>query len=263
MIHFRTVTGKMFDLEMKETDTISDAKRIISEEEGFDCQNCDFVLGTQFLEDSTPFAAIDIKPSQFIILHTKVKPEIERKKGLAPALSVDSQGSSSSISHGYGSDPPDFEEKISTLTEMGFTRAQCEAALRKNQYNVEAAINMIFSGGDTFADTPPQPQYQPRQNNTPAHHFPNAVQGWPGQNIQQNIPQSNYLVSSGQDTSQYPGNNDSFDDPAIPDTLTPSEKEAVKRIFKKYPGYDKSLIVDIYMDSGKNENQVISLLSSM
>ena len=227
MIHFRTVTGKMFDLQMQPSETIADAKNYISNEEGFDCQKCVFLYGPKILKDTDKFEDIDIKPSQYIIMHTEEKPELNFQKGIAPSFQSVSSG-------GIGLDPPDFESNVSSLMDMGFSRSQSEAALRNQKYNIEKALNMLLNTPDP-------------SNLTPNDNYDNgwAMQAMDSTDVvdNQNIQQS--------DGNQYP----------IPDSFTALEKAAIQRLFSKFPQMDKDAIIDIYNDSNKNESLVEELLS--
>lgn len=39
-------------------------------------------------------------------------------------------------------------EKIQTLMEMGFTKSQCKAALKRNNNNVDRCIDKLLENGD-------------------------------------------------------------------------------------------------------------------
>ena len=226
MIHFRTVTGRVFDLALKPTDTVEKARQILQDEEDFNCDQSDFLYSARILNDNEKFSDLDLQPYSFIYIHPTTRPAMNRKSGFASPITVSQPVSASA-------DPLDFRQKVSQLADMGFSQADCEACLRKYNYDLDSAVNALLSGWTSSA----APRIEPSQ----------VVQPQPSMDTRQPNISSNQYSMYGELQSEY-------------DNLTPQEKAIVQKLNSQYA--DPSTVIQIFLACDKDEESTRAILSS-
>lgn len=239
-LSFRTVTGKIFKINIRPDQTLADAKVILQKQEGFETENCQFIYSASILSDSKAVGDLKIIPQTFIVIHCPTRPrpkpvsqKIEAKPVQAPSPQPFQQKPESPrqpprVQSGpASSDPPNFQDMVSSLTEMGFSQEMCERALRASRYNPEAAVNLLISGEVEAA--PPQNSPPPREPAVP--DTPPRRSGKYGE-LQQTF-----------------------------DELTEDEKAAVERL--EQLGLDSATVLQVYICCEKNESTATNCINTM
>jgi hypothetical protein len=115
------------------------------------------------LDDSTSIKDLHIPPADSIVIH------VTAHRSTPPDLPPYPEADPRAIFESYTPpeihagqrpapagprDPADFEDLISSIEEMGFTRGQAERSLRATRYRMEVAIDRLLSGD--FPDESPE-----------------------------------------------------------------------------------------------------------
>ena len=178
-LSFRTVTGKIYTIEISPDKTLNDAKSIIKEQHHFDTDNCQFIFGAAILSDTKPVSELKIRPDNYIAIYNPTRPRSIRRpdkiepipQGVAdpkpvpqyvPTDLTDSpERPTRATTTPTSDDPPNFNQLVSDLQDMGFPEEQCKQALRATRYNMQAAVDRLLNGSEGSA--PPPPASPPRE----------------------------------------------------------------------------------------------------
>jgi translation initiation factor IF-2 len=191
-LNFRTVQGKVYELEVEDDANIADIKRLLEERHGLPGGNLKLILSAKVLDDATVVSTLQVSQGTYIVVHCSarrppaqpavapppaqpavapppaqpaVRPPAPADDGPKPdPVAPDPQPApappQASGSRPLGpatggggfqqptgsADPPNFQELVTSLTEIGFEKGLCEQALRVSGYNVDAAGNLLLSG---------------------------------------------------------------------------------------------------------------------
>jgi len=202
-VNFRTVTGKVLQLDISPDATIGDAKRMIEERDGIPAAGSKMILTANILSDDKRIGDIKINNGQYIVIHSarpprtpskpvdppkiEIKPEVKPEVKPEPPVHVDPIRPQRPVSpvlvdplssdpvapkpESFG-DPANFTQLVKELTDMGFDEEVCMPALRMSNYNTEMAANLILSGGPienpasrySYDVAPPRPRQEPEYN---------------------------------------------------------------------------------------------------
>ncbi|OHT15909.1 Ubiquitin family protein [Tritrichomonas foetus] len=178
-IHFKTIAGQQYTIEADPTATISELKKILAQQNGFNESTITFAFKSKVLEESATIAEIEYTEDLFIVLF--IRKNIPKKTAVIPKSknannekSTEASKEESSIKNkdptihntplriepaqqihtsplkifqpNTENDPPDFNEKVETLKAMGYDQPECESALRASLYQVELAAEYLVSG---------------------------------------------------------------------------------------------------------------------
>lgn len=243
-LRFRTVTGKIFNIELLPEETFADVRQHLEEKECFDCTNCCFIYGSSFLEDNQKIGSLIMSPNSYIIVHSNVNPKI-----ISHQKDYDNQhaeiatnsdikynvNASNNITLQYN-DPPDFDQLVSTLKELEFTEELAKRALRNSNYSFDDALDMLVNGKISDDQSPSEVEAST-----------------------QNINQGNTLLESSQSTEKNITPTNYGDLQNQFDSLTQDEKTALSRLVKL--GLDAETTLDIFLNCGKNEQEANNYIS--
>jgi hypothetical protein len=149
--------GKLYDLNVDATTTISDMKILLATQHKFPLLGLNLILSARVLPDAEQFKDLSILPGAkiFVWVTSAYEPSRDRPPSV-PAFVAPTGGSTS--------EPPNFQELVNTLRELGFEAPLCEKALRSSNYDVEQAGNMLLSGNipSTAPSAPPRDDDEPQ-----------------------------------------------------------------------------------------------------
>ena len=262
IVNFRTVSGKVYSLELDPNETIGDVKKRLEEQEGIPSQGCKMILTASILPDEKKIGDLKINPGAFIVIHSQkpkpvVKPvdptpvepvkPIEPIKPIDPVINqpeppkpidpIDSQPKrpvSPIISKPSNSDPQNFANLCSQLTDMGFDLSSVQKSLRQTNYRSDLAANLLLSGN--IPDDEPESFLDDERPNTPPMNFEN------------NFPSRPSFKRFGEMQSQY-------------DSLNSNEKASVDRLLGL--GFDPLTTLQVFIACDKDENQTSSCIAGM
>ena len=138
LIHILNFSSKKVLIE--ENQSIADLKEIFSEFKEKD-ENFQFIFQGKILENSTIILKLPNIINSFLILYYNEQTEKNEKINIGnkneisrPPLQINFQ------------DPPNIEDLLKNLIEMGFSRDLSLLSLRINKYNLENSVNLLICG---------------------------------------------------------------------------------------------------------------------
>ena len=251
-VQFRSVKGDSYQLDVEPNTTIGEAKRRLEEEFHLPSNNLKMILTAKILSDDQTISSLNIPAGAFIVVHSvvprKPQPKPKPKAEVKPASETEDEkppnedtaskpkpppkpespspppaSSNTNPSSKKPGDPPNFEQLVNDLAEMGFERVQCEQALRMQSYNMERAANLLLTGELSSSSPPPGGQSRNRNSD--------------------DDPASG--VNFGQFQSVY-------------DNFSADEKASISRLLRYA---DPETVIQYFMACDKNEEQTLGLLT--
>ena len=169
IIKFKTISNKTYELELYPTDTIGQIREKLGKEFGLLSSALKFIHLAKVLTDEQTIEECGIDGTNFVILHIqniKLSSQIkkEEKKKLSPIKEKDPSPKKENITilkdfkgpqveplpiyqtKSEIPDPVDFEEKVKSLISLGFSKSDCEQALRSAVFNSNRAAEFLLSG---------------------------------------------------------------------------------------------------------------------
>lgn len=181
---FRTVTGKIHQVDVPSGMTVAEAKEIIAPNFEVPSATLKLIFKGKLLTDSDVLDGLQLGPNDFIVVHfpkparpapaapaaptpapatpaapaPSVTPSAPMPTPAPPQPSVDPlperpapgagpiPGMGGLPSGARPEDSPDWEQGVQTLVSLGFARSDCEAALRAAGGNPELAANFLLAG---------------------------------------------------------------------------------------------------------------------
>lgn len=145
---FKFIQDFEITVEVKETTTVKDAKEMARSNIDLEGE-ITLIYKGRILNDDEIICKLEGISDTFIIVH--IKPERRRED---PFHFLYNAFPFSSISHYQienreEPDPPNFNELVANLAEMGFEKSECERALRIAQFNANNAASLLLSGNLT------------------------------------------------------------------------------------------------------------------
>lgn len=154
-INFSSPSGVRIDLDLDPNDTVEHVKQIIGESKDVQIADIKLIFKSKFLKNEAKLSECGITDnSKIILMIPNAKPatvpqqkteNVEQNAqpdtkpaAIAPLPTVDAVP--------IREDPPDFEQKIEQLQQMGYEYADCRKALRASLYSIESAANYLISG---------------------------------------------------------------------------------------------------------------------
>lgn len=186
LVKARTVTGKVYQVEISEDAVIRDLMVELEKSHGLQASSIKVIFGARILAEDTQISSIPLKPTSYFIIHTtERKPPVKQEPAPAnpPPAQLGNAGPSHVVSRpapapapvpapapapapapvpanrpapSGPADPPNFDELVGNMVELGLPRDQSIRALRSNHYNIEAAVTAIFNGEVNDAEPAPQ-----------------------------------------------------------------------------------------------------------
>ena len=177
-LQFRTVQGKVYKLEADPNSTIGEIKQKLEDEHQLPKSNLKIILSANILNDDQVISSLKIPTGAYFIIHVstnrRIRPTlpdeppsqapvapppvpdrpIETPPPPPPPPPPQRPPPSGSRPLSGSPDPPNFEELVLNLTEIGFSRPQCEQALRMANYDPERACNLLLTGEIPVQSTP-------------------------------------------------------------------------------------------------------------
>ena len=182
-IDFRSMTGFSLSIDIPPGATVLDAKKQIGTMRYQEFEPLQLVYGASILEDSTKIEDINYAPNTYVVFHNLRRPKlIQREKVEEPPQRPEPQPEiieepqqpvqnpppveepipepvspapetenpkhherSASKKKEYNFDPPNFDQLIAQLLEMGFPIEKCKHALRSYNYEVDRAADALLT----------------------------------------------------------------------------------------------------------------------
>ena len=177
IVNFRTISNKLYKLELNPSDTVSLVKQKLAQEYGLDSAKMKLIFKAKILSDNETLQSFGINGKGFIVLHTApqnklpdkpkeqivdVKPKHQEQKAqqIETPKMVKNVKESPKKEESYPTeeplpsfnranhflDPPNFHENVEKLMAMGFSECDCENALRAAVGNMDRAADFLLSG---------------------------------------------------------------------------------------------------------------------
>lgn len=297
----KTLQQTSFELELDENETILSVKEKIQAKEGFDVDSQKLIYSGKILANDVQVKAIGIKEGEFlVVMVTKPAKKAEAPKPAAapaPAPAQPAQPAAAAApaaAHAPTTAPAapaqEFsEDVVSKLTEMGFPRDECVAALRAAFGNPDRAVDYLMNGIPEGAGAEDMEESEPTameedeeedddvMSDNPLAFLLNqeeflqmraAVQANPQllqpllQHLGQTQPDLLRLINDNQDHFL-----DVINDTSLPDEggaggftvqVTQEEKEAIDRLVAL--GFDRQMAIEAYFACDKNETLAANYL---
>lgn len=165
LLTFRTIGNKLYQIEASPSDTIRSVKERLASANAYDLTKMRLIFKAKVLPDSRTLAELGIDGSGFIVLHAvpvsaaapakapsqpQNAPPAAAPEPCPPAPPPAPVGPSIDplpcLPRFSAPAPPGFPQKIASLTSMGFSKGDCDAALRASHGNVDRAADFLLSG---------------------------------------------------------------------------------------------------------------------
>lgn len=175
-VSLRTISGKLFTYEVEPTTTVGEIRAMASKDTETPAEGIKLIYAAKFLEDAQVIGECNIQPGQCIIMHIQNKnaknvgqkkvakqkspkkespikvQEIAKPPEPAPANPVSEKPANPKAaplptieSKNQLVDPPNFDELVNQLMEMGFTEGDSIHALRAAVYNPDRAAEFLLT----------------------------------------------------------------------------------------------------------------------
>ena len=142
-------TGKEYQLEVPEGTTVAQMKDIFVGRLTLQVEDVRMSVAGQPLGDDQKVS--DLRPDAVVDVEYRVVSGEEQLSWQIPPAGV--------------VDPPNFQELVDGLVELGFERRQCEQALRMSQFDTNRAAETLLTGEFTANHTEqPQGRFGPLQS---------------------------------------------------------------------------------------------------
>ena len=172
-ITFKSISGKQFSLDADSSSSVLDLKNEIAVANGYKVSSIRLLFNSKDLDDSLLISSIGYTEDKFLVIYIKKLPqrknkiqnpqpktethnETQEEKPLElKSPIIDHTHPENNIMHSSPiklfqkhseRDPPDFEEKVKLLENMGYSEGQCIEALRSALYQVEVAADYLLNG---------------------------------------------------------------------------------------------------------------------
>ena len=155
----RFIQGKEINVKANKNLTVGKLKKNISSKEKIHGE-ISLIFQGQILSDETKILSLDNIANSFIICHVKhdktTQPErlandfsalqFYRVPFLSPLLALRREQFLRRQERVIPPDPPNFNELVQGLIEMGFEEQLCKNALRMSNFNQQVAVTMLLNG---------------------------------------------------------------------------------------------------------------------
>jgi UV excision repair protein RAD23 len=169
LLTFRTIGNKVYKAEFDLSQTVASVKATLASTYNYELSKMRLIFKAHVLPDSRTLQEVGIDGNGFIVLHaasasspTRPKvtantenspaaieppesPQIESSAPPPPPTEPSTEPFPSLPRYG-GPTPPGFDAKIDNLEALGFSRGDCEVALRASHGNVDRAADFLLSG---------------------------------------------------------------------------------------------------------------------
>jgi UV excision repair protein RAD23 len=165
---FRTIGNKIYQIDFDLSETVQAVKSRIASAYDYDIAKMRLIFKAKVLPDSRTLAELGVDGNGFIVLHavplsassSAKKPTISENSpaSVDPVVSVAPEPTPEPEPFQLSSEPlpslpqapgpriPGFQQKVANLVSMGFSRGDCEVALRASLGNVDRAADFLLSG---------------------------------------------------------------------------------------------------------------------
>ena len=171
LVEFRTLSNKSYKEELDPKINIAEVKTMLSTKYGFEVDKIRLLFRGKTLSDENTIQETGIDDTSFIVILTSKAAPVAKRATPAPApvpvpdpeplketpteetvatkLATPVLGTEALPTFHIEEakyDPPDFEQRLAGLLEMGFHRGDCEEALRAASYDPELAATYVLEG---------------------------------------------------------------------------------------------------------------------
>ncbi|EAY15720.1 UBA/TS-N domain containing protein [Trichomonas vaginalis G3] len=145
-IIFKFINGGEIKLEPQTDVTVKEAKKVVGDTGNLDGE-ISLIYKGRILNDDEIVNNLEGVNENFIIVHNKhEKRRIDAFNFLYHPINPLAALAQLRLERRDETDPPNFEELITNLVELGFERSECERALRITSYDPNNAASLLLSG---------------------------------------------------------------------------------------------------------------------
>ena len=144
---FRTCAGKIYNITLDPEITVGQAKPIISEQTKVPLKLLKLTIHFKPLLDNIKIKDINLPVGGLIsVVNSTIRqpPNSETRSLRRPASLKTIQ----KIENASAKDPPNFQDLVLHLTDMGYPKDMCEKALRVSFYNIDRAAELLVMKSD-------------------------------------------------------------------------------------------------------------------
>jgi UV excision repair protein RAD23 len=165
LLTFRTIGNQVYKLEFEPSQTIASVKASLASAYDYDLAKMRLIYKAKVLPDSRTLAEAGIDVKGFLVLHAvpassaapKPEPKTENSPAVAPSVPAPAPIAPPAsfaptseplpfLPRRNEPTPSGFDNKVANLITLGFSRGDCEAALRASMGNVDRAADFLLSG---------------------------------------------------------------------------------------------------------------------
>jgi uncharacterized UBP type Zn finger protein len=150
-LKFRSIDGDVYIINVSPNTTVAEMKRQLQAEHNLSALHQKLVITARVLSDTEALKDIPIPPGTHIVVHLTKRP-------CAPSRPIEAL---TDILPPMPGDPPNFQELVGKLLELGFEQSQCEQALRLAEFDLTRASQRLLSGDLAAPQPPPPPSPSP------------------------------------------------------------------------------------------------------
>lgn len=145
-LNFQEVTGASHTLDIEPSRTFDVVARMLSQKLGSPPESIRLLYKGKVIKNTDKISLLSIKPSDTIIINI-VQPKAvlngQREDGILQTQPISSPVHAKITK--TASDPENYIDLVQNLLDMGFEQSKCENALRSTKYNLQEAIDFLFS----------------------------------------------------------------------------------------------------------------------
>lgn len=141
-LNFLTIMGKRLNVVVSPTQTISQIKAIVAKDNQIpNPENLEFIYDSKRLDNNTVASDLPVSTGSLILIHnTNQFVDVQKKeKETARESTLEKKRSYREFN-----EPPNFDQQIAQLVELGRSPQDCANALRNANYDLELAASMLI-----------------------------------------------------------------------------------------------------------------------
>lgn len=171
IVNFRSVSNQLYTLELQPTDTVASIKATLAEKYNFHPKKIRLIYKAKVLADTTTIESAGIDGNGFVVVYAMQAPQQNNQTNNSSTNNKENEVEEENnkpneskphqpplaqrtvpepkplpVSTGNFHDPPGFRKKVDELQALGFSRGDCEIALRAAVGNVDRAADYLLSG---------------------------------------------------------------------------------------------------------------------
>jgi len=170
IIIVKTISNKQYEIILNPSNTVNDIKKKLVDVIGIPEEKLQLIFKAKVIESEKTIDELGISDRDVLVVYTqtakvvKPAPEVLKTEPIkessipVPIIEEEKVSESNVINAPHSSplqlfieqpdipDPPDFNEKVSTLLALGFSKGDCEKALRAAVFNPNRAADFLLTG---------------------------------------------------------------------------------------------------------------------